>query len=299
MALSTRFLSADQSGAIPSHFLDLIKKVQEKEAKNYYERWRRQYFGHRDEFFASIRRLENVQATLTRNIETNPRMYPETLKEYIRTVALPILTNAQRAEEAIKKEETDINTWVEVKNREAFGYVLPSGEAKLQEVMKTTYPGESQGEELVSKINGKEKEMEEVLKNADRSFEVAKQIAKTTYTLVADFVVMGTDVAKGDRFPVYFAPCKAEFDRSIMAVNTYSSYLATLSNYASDYDALLKYTPVYRQRSSILREVSTCIRAYFKVLHFYEPNDAICKKNNRSVTALAEGLERYTNIVHS
>lgn len=291
--------AADQSGDVPKHFQDLIKKVQEKEAKDYYERWRRQYFGHRDKFFASIEQLEKVQATLTHNMEANPKMYPENLKEYVRTVVPPLIANARRAEEAIKKEEADINTWVEVKNREAFNCVLPSGEAKLLEVMKTTYPTEERGEELVSRINGKEKEMEEVMKNADRCFEVAKQIAKTTYTLLADFVVMGSDVEKGERFPVYFAPCKAEFDRSIAAVNTYSSYLATLSNYASDYDSLLTYHPVYRKRSDLLKEVSTCIRAYFKVLHFYEPNDMICKKNRDSILAVVEGLQRYVNGVHS
>ena len=177
--------------------------------------------------------------------------------------------------------------------------MLPAGEAKLKEVMKTTYPTEERGEELVSRIRGKEKEMEEVMKNADRCFEVAKQIAKTTYTLLADFVVMGTDVAQGERFPVYFAPCKAEFNRAIAAVNTYSSYLATLSNYSSDYNEMFQHLPVYYQRSSLLTEVSTCIRAYFKVLHFYEPNDAICKKNTSSVLNVVESLQRYINGVHS
>ena len=291
--------AADQSGAIPEHFQSLIEQVQEREAKNYYERWQRHYFGHRDEFFASVNRLEKVQMTLTRNMQMNPQAYPEKLKEYVRTVVLPLLASARQAEEGIKKDESDINTWVEVKNRETFGYVLPAGEAKLKEVMKTTYPTEERGEELVSRIRGKEKAMEEVMKNADRCFEVAKQIAKTTYTLLADFVVMGTDVAQGERFPVYFAPCKAEFNRSIAAVNTYSSYLATLSNYSSDYNEMFQHLPVYYQRSSLLTEVSTCIRAYFKVLHFYEPNDAICKKNTSSVLNVVESLQRYINGVHS
>ena len=162
--------AADQSGAIPEHFQSLIEQVQEREAKNYYERWQRHYFGHRDEFFASVNRLEKVQMTLTRNMQMNPQAYPEKLKEYVRTVVLPLLASARQAEEGIKKDESDINTWVEVKNRETFGYVLPAGEAKLKEVMKTTYPTEERGEELVSRIRGKEKEMEEVMKNADRCF---------------------------------------------------------------------------------------------------------------------------------
>ena len=285
--------SGEQKAGIPEYYNKQILELHKKEEEHFFDKCKEDYEKEKQNFTDSLEEVDDLMADVERSMNRYPSRYNEDLRKYFRTTLPTYLDQFRTAITKINQEETKLSNWYSLKDSNIFKLVIPVGYPLLTKVMTIPCPVEENALSLYNAMMMSEHEYSNMINTADDKFTKAQNMMSMMFYLVTDFVIFESTKDAENRFPLYFEPCRVEFEHAISTIETYSTYMERINQDISAFMNAMKSDKRFVDRSTALEGVKNSLMAYDRLTKFYEPNAAICKDNQQKLVKVIDGIKPY------
>ena len=267
--------------------------MHKKEEEHFFDKCKEDYEKEKKKFTDTLEEVDDMMADVERSMNRYPSRYNNELKTYFRTTLPTYLNQFRTAITKINQEETKLDNWYSLKNSNMFKLVIPVGYSLLSKIMTIPCPVEENALSLYNAMMMSEHEYSNMIHTADDKFTKAQNMMSMMFYLVTDFVIFESAKDAENRFPLYFEPCRIEFEHAISTVETYSTYMERINQDISTFKYAMRGDKRFVDRSTALEGVKNSLMAYDRLTKFYEPNAAICKDNQQKLVKVIDGIKPY------